>query len=62
MAKKSRKSQTLSEAKNFGNCKINELRRSFRRFTQDRVWLLRMTVERFSSIQPNRVIRLPERV
>jgi len=33
----------LSEAKNPGSCSFNDLRRSFLRFTQDRLRVLRMT-------------------
>jgi len=33
----------LSKAKNLGSCSFNQLRRSFLRFTQDRLRLLRMT-------------------
>jgi len=39
----------LSGAKNLGSCSFNELRRSFLRFTQDRLRFLRMTVKRVFS-------------
>jgi len=43
LRKKPSKSVILSEAKNLGSCSVNELRRSFLRFAQDRPRLLRMT-------------------
>jgi TolB-like protein/tetratricopeptide (TPR) repeat protein len=40
------KTVILSEAKNLSSCSFNKPRRSFLRFIQDRLWLLRMTVKR----------------